>query len=312
MSRNLLYLLPVVLFACPSPDWRTAHTHCPCVDGWVCQDGWCVAGDIHTATDTDSDTDTVTVTDTVMDTVPVTDTEMDVDADTDPGPVLPIDILQPDTVPDVTLETTADTVMDTVPDPGHSDVCQPKTCQELNWECGQDDDGCGKPLDCGTCGEHQACQDHKCVVATWTDPVTKLMWQVQAQDKIFTWQQAMDYCANLDLGGYSDWRLPTISELRSLIRGCDKTITGGACGVTDDCLKSSCRNDSCNGCDYDKGPANGCYWPDGMQGHCGWYWSSSSVAGDSYCAWGVHFVYGVVFSFDGDHHSHARCVRLGP
>ena len=106
---------------------------------------------------------------------------------------------------------------------------------------------------------------------TWTDPGTKLMWQVQAQNnngQWVTWQRAKDYCANLELGGYTDWRLPTISELRSLIRDCDKTVTGGTCGVTDECLEERClKSDmvSCLGCKQIKGPANGCYWPGNMQ-----------------------------------------------
>ncbi len=194
--------------------------------------------------------------------------------------------------------------------------CTPKTCDDLGYKCGQADDGCGGTLDCGTCADNEACKDHKCVKIVWTDPATGLMWQVQAPDKGIHWQQAMDYCANLDLGGYTDWRLPTISELRSLIRGCNKTATGGVCGVTDDCLAwGECLNDSCKGCDDNKGPANGCYWPGNMQGECGGYWSSSSVANGSGFAWIVGFEGGDVYNNgkDGwDGYRYARCVRLGP
>ena len=136
------------------------------------------------------------------------------------------------------------------------------------------------------------------------------MWQVQAPDSNFIWQDAKDYCDKLVLAGHDDWRLPTISELRSLIRGCPDTETGGACGVTDDCLELKCRNDSCMGCDDGKGPANGYYWPDNMQGPCSVYWSASSVAGNSYYAWSVYFNLGNVYI--KDLYSCARCVRLGP
>ncbi len=147
---------------------------------------------------------------------------------------------------------------------------------------------------------------------TWTDPKTGLMWQDPPSGKAMTWQEAKDYCANLSLGGYTDWRLPTISELRSLIRGCHKTITGGACKVTDGCLEFKCWNGSCQGCDNGKGPANGCYWPNNMQGPCDWYWSASSVAGDSNFAWLVNFYGGSVYNYYKDHYYNARCVRLGP
>ncbi len=59
---------------------------------------------------------------------------------------------------------------------------------------------------------------------TVTDLNTGLMWQ-QGDDQngpewpygYYTWQQAMDYCAALDLAGHSDWRLPARLELLSLV-----------------------------------------------------------------------------------------------
>ena len=41
--------------------------------------------------------------------------------------------------------------------------CIPKSCEELGWECGTGDDGCGLTIDCGQCDEGQECQNHKCV-----------------------------------------------------------------------------------------------------------------------------------------------------
>ena len=50
-----------------------------------------------------------------------------------------------------------------------------------------------------------------------TDNLTGLMW-VQAPDSTRrTWQVALDYANNLNLCGYSDWRLPNKNEMRSLI-----------------------------------------------------------------------------------------------
>ena len=147
---------------------------------------------------------------------------------------------------------------------------------------------------------------------TWIAPATGLMWQEQGESNNghgFSWQQAKDYCTNLNLGGYSDWRLPTISELRSLIRGCSDTVTGGACGVTDDCLNGDkCWNNSCVTCDEGKGPSNGCYWPNNLQGECGGYWSASTPEDVSACL--VVFSNGAISSaVKANTFNYVRCVR---
>ena len=55
---------------------------------------------------------------------------------------------------------------------------------------------------------------------TVTDSVAGLVWQ-QADDGNFrTWQDALEYCENLELpesGGYTDWRLPNARELGSIL-----------------------------------------------------------------------------------------------
>lgn len=51
----------------------------------------------------------------------------------------------------------------------------------------------------------------------WVDPSTGLMWPAKDSGKDMTWHQAEKYCRNLRLAGYSDWRLPTIDELASLV-----------------------------------------------------------------------------------------------
>lgn len=51
---------------------------------------------------------------------------------------------------------------------------------------------------------------------TITDNVTGLMWEQSMGEKI-TFEEAFEKAANSDLGGYNDWRVPTIKELYSLI-----------------------------------------------------------------------------------------------
>ena len=50
----------------------------------------------------------------------------------------------------------------------------------------------------------------------WTDPDTGLTWTKADNGSDINWNQAIAYCSNLRLGGYSDWRLPTIDELQGI------------------------------------------------------------------------------------------------
>ena len=52
--------------------------------------------------------------------------------------------------------------------------------------------------------------------STVTDLNTGLIWQQVPSSSGYTWQQAVDYCNNLELGGYSDWRIPSCKELYSI------------------------------------------------------------------------------------------------
>jgi hypothetical protein len=54
---------------------------------------------------------------------------------------------------------------------------------------------------------------------TITDNLTGLMWTRNANlpNGPMDWYQAIDYCNNLTLGGYSDWRLPNVNEQESII-----------------------------------------------------------------------------------------------
>ncbi len=52
--------------------------------------------------------------------------------------------------------------------------------------------------------------------ATVTDDATGLVWQ-QADASSTSWQDAVDYCENLSLAGETDWRLPNVKELQSIV-----------------------------------------------------------------------------------------------
>jgi Protein of unknown function (DUF1566) len=149
---------------------------------------------------------------------------------------------------------------------------------------------------------------------TWTDTTTGLMWQVTPKARTMSWRSAKGHCANQKTGAYSDWRLPTISELRTLIRGCDPTESRGSCSVSDNCLSSTCQNNSCTVCPGGGGPLNGGgYWPKQLQGdyRIGEYWSSSPVESHKSLGWFVNFFHGHI----GNQYStvvkvgYVRCVR---
>jgi hypothetical protein len=50
---------------------------------------------------------------------------------------------------------------------------------------------------------------------TITDIKTGMMWQIQTSR--FSWKEAISFCENLMIAGYSDWRLPNIDELFSIV-----------------------------------------------------------------------------------------------
>lgn len=53
----------------------------------------------------------------------------------------------------------------------------------------------------------------------WSDPSTGLMWTAKDNGRDISWRNAVKYCQNLSLAGYSDWRLPSIDELQNIYDG---------------------------------------------------------------------------------------------
>jgi len=53
----------------------------------------------------------------------------------------------------------------------------------------------------------------------WIDPAIGLIWTAKDNGNDIAWGNAVKYCRNLKLAGYSDWRLPTIDELENIYDG---------------------------------------------------------------------------------------------
>ena len=120
------------------------------------------------------------------------------------------------------------------------------------------------------------------------------------------WEQAKQSCDKLEEGGHSDWRLPNIDELRTLIQNCS-TETGGECKVSEKngCLSSKCFGITCS-CDEEK---NKGYYS--KLGDTAVLWSSTSLSNDTDSAWVVYFGRGKVGTRTKFGYNYFRCVRSG-
>jgi len=119
---------------------------------------------------------------------------------------------------------------------------------------------------------------------TMTDNLTGLMWTKDANPGGYqTWQQALDYANGLTLAEYSDWRLPNVNELESLINANE---------------------------------ANSATWLN-AQGFTNvqasyYYWSSTALARSPDCAWIVLMWNGdVLATFKSGSHPYVWPVRGG-
>ena len=111
------------------------------------------------------------------------------------------------------------------------------------------------------------------------DNLSKLEWQDDTVGLSITWQEAVTKCETLVLNGYSDWRVPNINELRTII---DRSTSAPA-------VNSIFANTK-----------SGTYW-------------SSTTYNDSFLteAWIVSFFNGTTSTYRKNGTSYVRCVRGG-
>ena len=139
----------------------------------------------------------------------------------------------------------------------------------------------------------------------WEDPDSGMAWSMESNAMI--WEDAVDYCDKLTEGGHSDWRLPSISEVRTLIKACYGTMTGDRCPVTDSCLSSDCLNYNCNLCD----PKSDGYYSKIDDDRTSWnlLWSASEVSDSVILAWGIELYTGSVAEKAKNEYGVVRCAR---
>jgi len=148
---------------------------------------------------------------------------------------------------------------------------------------------------------------------TVTDITTHLQWQrfhvgqrwenegVVGESDRLTFEQAAEVAQQCNYLGYTDWRVPTIEELKSLVyssSGLPKTW-----------------NDTGEMCEGDYQKPTICLeafpWPDFV---ASFVWSSSPSAVNSNDAWFINFYVGdsdVANRYDRGYNSHVRLVRSG-
>lgn len=148
------------------------------------------------------------------------------------------------------------------------------------------------------------------VVTPYTDPETLLTWSAEAENAM-DWDTAVAYCEDLDEGGFSDWRLPTIDELRTVIQNCEKTQPGGICALSDPdhlLYEEDYVSEDCS-CGYVENNNGGYYSKLGYSDELGNIWSSSVEPDDPSEILGLLFYDGSAGYYLRSDVIYARCVR---
>lgn len=143
------------------------------------------------------------------------------------------------------------------------------------------------------------------------DTATGLFWQNRGNLPELDFTSALSYCNGLSLGGKYGWRLPTISEARTLVAGCPATASGGSCGLTTSCASSNgCWDKTkCAGCAAFGGPgSHTCYWLN-VTGVCGVYWSKTADTAKTGTHWALEYGKAKFWNFPDSTKAYVRCVR---
>ena len=148
----------------------------------------------------------------------------------------------------------------------------------------------------------------------------KVWWSPKTADTM-DWLSALNYCEkelnDLNKCGYSDWHLPTIDELKTLLKWrrdsqCKVSDNDNCLSFTDCWTCSSCCHDCTLGgggeCNYSS------YYYDGRYsklGDSGSLWSSSVPTEYTHSAWTVNFNAAQVYnkSKSNETEVYVRCVR---
>lgn len=82
---------------------------------------------------------------------------------------------------------------------------------------------------------------------TVTDPNTNLMW-TQKPSIEMEWSLASNYCADLNVGGHDDWRVPSLKELLTLVSYDQRPALDEIFNQPEGYLWSKTESFDCGGC----------------------------------------------------------------
>ncbi len=127
------------------------------------------------------------------------------------------------------------------------------------------------------------------------DPKSNLRWLKVPRRESTEWAECRGYCERYNYPEVG-WHMPSIDELRTLIRSCPGSQPSGDCSASVACPRVHSRDcyehGICKGCGELNGPApGGCYWDHRMEGPCTLYWSSTSAPDAPGWVWVVDFDY---------------------
>ncbi len=114
---------------------------------------------------------------------------------------------------------------------------------------------------------------------TVTDKVNFLMWQDNdaAATVMLTHKEALEYCENLVLESYDNWRLPTIKELELIVDKKNDPFY----------IAKIFKNKKASG-----------------------YWAKDTVTRTlNFYAWYMNFISGTPYYYNRDYNKYVRCVR---
>ena len=147
----------------------------------------------------------------------------------------------------------------------------------------------------------------------YVDETSGLIWSYSIKSNngwisVIGWENALIFCDTLSYGGYDDWHLPTIDELKTLFLECSESMPGGSCAVSKDCLESSCYSqETCESCLYAKGE-NGSEYNNKL-GESLFLWSSSTLSDHTDYMWGANLGIAAIYKGHKSQNYSFHCVR---